>query len=546
MPGTLAGDAIPGRCDPLVMYVKVLEGRRPRRLRSLECPWPGRWRRLTQCQVPPRRGPASAGVVCCELKIWVFVGLMTQFQRFSRCVLFGVAALMRGGEWAEADPSDPPAETALDAYVAAPDPSYRYSIERTLEKDLYTVYILRMQSQTWLTKKEMNRTAWIHDVKVIVPKRVRSKVGLLFIGGGANGRDMPGSVRDELAEIAVASRSVVTELGQVPNQPLVFEGDPEKRERVEDALIAFGWVQFLNGGDEEWLARLPMTKSAVRAMDTVTDLCRKEAGVTVDGFVVVGGSKRGWTTWTTAAVDSRVKAIVPIVIDMLNVKPSFQHHFQAYGFFAPAVDDYVEAGVMDWQNTERYQELLEIVEPFEYRSRLTMPKLILNAAGDQFFLPDSSQFYFDQLSGENYLRYVPNADHSLRGTDAYETLLAYYAMILTDTPRPKFSWEAENESGLVVKVEDKPAEVRLWQVTNPKARDFRKETIGDDAWSSRRLKPAEGDLYRVEVPEPKEGWTAYMVELIYATPAKVPLKLTTPVSVTPRRLPFPPYEPKRN
>ena len=42
-----------------------------------------------------------------------------------------------------------------------------------------------------------------------------------------------------------------------------------------------------------------------------------------------------------------------------------------------------------------------------------MPKLLVNAAGDQFFIPTSSQFYFDELPGEKYLRYVPNADHNV-------------------------------------------------------------------------------------------------------------------------------------
>jgi PhoPQ-activated pathogenicity-related protein len=435
--------------------------------------------------------------------------------------------------------------TALDRYVATPDASYRYSVEGILEEPLFTAYILRMQSQTWLTAKEVNRTAWIHDLKVVVPKKVRSSTGLLFIGGGANGRDVPDSVRKELAEIAVASGSVVTELGQVPNQPLVFKADPDQRERVEDALIAFGWTQFLNGGGEEWLARLPMTKSAVRAMDTITDVCQKEAQVKVDQFVVAGGSKRGWTTWTTAVVDPRVKAIVPIVIDMLNVRPSFRHHYQAYGFFAPAVDDYVEAGIMDWQDTERYGELIKVVEPFEYRERLTMPKLMLNAAGDQFFLPDSSQFYFDALKGEKYLRYVPNADHSLRGTDAYETLSAFYAMILSGTPRPQFSWTSEAEGSLSVTVKDRPLEARLWQASNADTRDFRMETIGEEAWSSELLKPDKDGRYRVEMKAPEKGWTAFMVELTYPTPAKVALKLTTAVDVVPRKLPFPPYEPKR-
>ena len=70
---------------------------------------------------------------------------------------------------------------------------------------------------------------------------------------------------------------------------------------------------------------------------------------------------------------------------------------------------------MEWNGTPEYQALMKIEEPYQYRHRLTMPKFIVNAAGDQFFLPDSSQFYFNDLPGVKYLRYVPNADHSLEG-----------------------------------------------------------------------------------------------------------------------------------
>ena len=117
----------------------------------------------------------------------------------------------------------------------------------------------------------------------------------------------------------------------VPNQPLRFTG--EDRDRYEDAFIAYTWDKYLRTGDERWPARLPMTKAGVRAMDTITDfLAKPERGsVTVDKFVVAGASKRGWTTWSVAAVDKRVVAIVPIVIDMLNVVPSFKHHYRAYG-----------------------------------------------------------------------------------------------------------------------------------------------------------------------------------------------------------------------
>ena len=66
-----------------------------------------------------------------------------------------------------------------------------------------------------------------------------------------------------------------------------------------------------------------MTKAAVRAMDTATEFLAKE-GVRLEKFVVSGASKRGWTTWTTGVVDKRVVAIAPLVIDMLNLTPSFK------------------------------------------------------------------------------------------------------------------------------------------------------------------------------------------------------------------------------
>ncbi len=136
-----------------------------------------------------------------------------------------------------------------------------------------------------------------------------------------------------LSQVALATKSVVAELKMVPNQPLVFHGDGVPRK--EDDLIAYTWDQFLKTGDERWPARLPMVKSVVRAMDTVEALFNADDDEThrVSEFVVAGGSKRGWTTWMTAAVDKRVVAMMPIVIDVLNVDVSMRHHYSAYGFW---------------------------------------------------------------------------------------------------------------------------------------------------------------------------------------------------------------------
>ena len=116
---------------------------------------------------------------------------------------------------------------------------------------------------------------------------------------------------------------------------------------------------------------------------------------------------------------------------------------------------------------------MKIEEPYYYRDRLTMPKLMVNASGDQFFLPDSSQFYFDDLKGEKHLRYVPNTNHSLDKSDALESMQAFYASVVKGTPRPEFSWTFEKDGSIKVVSKQRPDAVTLWQATNPEARNFR-------------------------------------------------------------------------
>jgi PhoPQ-activated pathogenicity-related protein len=427
-------------------------------------------------------------------------------------------------------------QTALDRYVAKPDAHYGYQLVREEKGEGVTAYTLEMVSQQWLTENEVNKPIWKHWLTIIKPSELSSQTALLFITGGSNERPAPDKVDQNLAKVAAATKSVVAELRMVPNQPLVFKG--EEKGRTEDALIAYTWDKFLRTGDEKWPARLPMTKSAVRAMDTVTDFCAKaEAGSSkVDKFVVAGASKRGWTTWTTGAVDKRVIAIVPIVIDMLNVIPSFKHHYAAYGFWAPAVHDYEEMGIMDWTDTPEYAALMKIEEPYEYRDRLTMPKLILNAAGDQFFLPDSSQFYWKDLPGQKFIRYIPNTDHSMKNTDAYASLLSFYDSIIHKKALPELNWTIVEPGVIRFESKTKPAKVKLWQANNPKARDFRLETIGP-AYKETELQESSPGIYEAKVEKPQEGWTAAFIEATYANdPA--PYKFTSGITVVPDTLPF--------
>ena len=86
-------------------------------------------------------------------------------------------------------------------------------------------------------------------------------------------------------------------------------------------------------------------------------------------------------------------------------------------------------------------------------------------------------------------------------------------------------------------MQDRPAEVYVWQATNPKARDFRLDVIGP-AYTRSALKESAKGVYEARVPKPAAGYTAFFVELVYPSGGKYPFKFTTEVSVVPDVLPF--------
>jgi PhoPQ-activated pathogenicity-related protein len=193
---------------------------------------------------------------------------------------------------------------------------------------------------------------------------------------------------------------------------------------------------------------------------------------------------------------------------------------------------------MKWEGTPQYKALMKIEEPYEYRDRLTMPKYIINGAGDQYFLPDSSQFYFDDLKGEKYIRYVENTDHSLKNSDAIEGLIAFYDAFLKKQERPKFFWKFENDGSIKVTTVTKPSEVKLWQANNPEKRDFRLMSIGP-AYKSTVLTEQKDGVYVGKVEKPEKGYTAYFIELTFPGGTKYSMKFSTAVRVNPDTLPFP-------
>ena len=438
--------------------------------------------------------------------------------------------------------------TALDDYVSKPDPNYEFSIVRDEDSTFAKTYIVRMTSQQWRDETEVDQPIWEHDLIITVPRVLipippfdealeENSTAIMLISGGKNG---PDPVDDPDAIIGVAAtllNAVVVEFKQVPNQPLSFT-DEVDHPRKEDEILAYSMDKFLDTGDPEWPVHLPMVKAAVRAMDTVQSVLKQEKDITIKDFLVLGGSKRGWATWLTAAVDDRVKAIAPVSIDLMNLGRQFQHHWEAYGFYAPALEDYESFDLACRLQTPNGRELTKIIDPYHYFDRYTMPKLIVNSAGDQFFVTDSSRFYYDELPGPLAMRYSVNTDHS-QDEDVLAAGLAWMddAVQGREGAQP-FSWSFEADGSIRVVTQRNPKSVKLWQAANPTARDFRLENIGA-AWTSSTLAESSANVYTAKVDQPAEGWRAFLIELTFDEGGAKPDQVfSTGVRITPDTLPF--------
>lgn len=425
--------------------------------------------------------------------------------------------------------------TPLDEYLQTPDTVYKWELVKTIEGNPAKTYVIRLTSQAWLSDNEVDRPVWEHWLVVVKPEQLKTNKAFLVVAGSDNNRPAPDGANAVVSRIAEATGSIVAELRMVPNQPLEFHGDGTPRK--EDDLIGYGWNQYLETGNPVWLPRLPMVKSVVRAMDCIQEWSEQE-GSKVDKFVVAGASKRGWTTWMVGATDPRVEAIVPIVIDVVNVEQSMRHHAAVYGFWTKAVGNYYQHRILQRPEHPRMKELHRVEDPYFYLDRLTMPKYIVNGSGDQFFCPDSSQFYFDDLKGEKHLRYVPNADHGVdKSIDAVTSIVAFYQMIIAGTPRPEMTWTFEEDGSIRVQSESSPQRVTLWQAHNPQSRDFRLATIGP-AYKSTELKPEADGSWVARLSAPEKGWTASFVELTFDSGGTFPFKVSTSVRVLPDTRPF--------
>jgi PhoPQ-activated pathogenicity-related protein len=416
-----------------------------------------------------------------------------------------VAAVAGACGAAAARADDPPAARAdgtLAAFVRSADPATRHEPIAAGEVAGGRWRTVRLVSQSW------RGVEWVHELSLFLPSdtpRPASTMLLWIDGGSATkvpqaGTTTPSTAALTIAAVANASGLPAAVIRQVPHQPM-FDG------LAEDALIAYSFVQFVETGDRSWPLLLPMVKAAVTAMDAATEIAAQEWDLKVERFVVTGGSKRGWTTWLTAAVDPRVQGLVPMVIDMLSLERHIRLQHESFGRLSEHLDDYTSRDIERLLQTPRGRELIGIVDPYAYRDRIAQPKLIALGTNDPYWPLESHAVYLDGLAGPRWLSCTPNAGHDLPA--------ARVAGLVTDPAG----------TACVVESSEKPAQVVLWTATAG-SRDFRKAR-----WASNTV-TGDGREWRVQLPSPESGFAAALVECHYDR-SPLPLVLTTAVHVAP-------------
>ncbi len=428
------------------------------------------------------------------------------FLNFSMTFIFITCFIIQGNGQADVKP-----ETALQSYLNNDDKMFQWKVRETYSIGDVQVFSLMLTSQQW------HEYVWTHELIVLVPKEIKYDGALLFITGGSNKKGIPNWTKQDdkftkaISSLASKNNGIVAVLRQTPNQPLYGK-------LTEDALISYTLHNFKEDGDYTWPLLFPMVKSAVKGMDAVQEFAKTKFNHSIKTFVVSGASKRGWTTWLTGASDPRVAAIAPMVIDILNMPVNLDYQVKMFNGYSEQIEDYVKLEIPQTARSEKGAAITTMVDPYSYRKKLTMPKMIFMGTNDQYWTVDAIKHYIDSIPGQNYIHYVPNVGHDLGDKrEPLDALSAFFGNTISNTPYAECQWDiAYTKKGITLKVKTTPAALisaSLWSADSDDT-DFR-----DNKWTGQEIVMKKKKPVLVTTPTyPTSGYRAFYIDLKYKDP----------------------------
>lgn len=379
-----------------------------------------------------------------------------------------------------------------------------FSMEKVAEEKFSetTIHEIKIKSQRW---KDI---IWTHYILIAQPKNITTKTALLIISGGNINYRGKKEHREAISKASEQLSAIVAILFNVPNQPLFGN-------LREDDLISYTFVKALTTSDLEWGCLLPMVKSVVKTMDTIQKFSNENLNIKIDGFVVTGASKRGWTTWLTAAVDNRITGIMPRVFDNLNIPVQMNHQIEVFGKHSDEIQEYTKRGLTFLATSIVARPIVQLVDPYSYKGNIKIPKIVVNGTNDRYWTLDAANFYFDDLDGEKYIQYIPNCGHSLEDQDrVLNTTIAFFNYLCSRTNFPKFEWnwiQKNEDMELIIKPNSTPKRVLIWTASS------NTKNFHDSKWKSFELNKLTNSEYSYILKKPEKGYSSAFAELFFET-----------------------------
>jgi len=205
-------------------------------------------------------------------------------------------------------------------------------------------------------------------------------------------------------------------------------------------------------------------------------------------------------------------------------------------------------------------QMTAIIDPYSYRDRLTMPKLVVDSTGDEFFMPDDNYFWWNNMEGELHLLMVHNAEHSLITglPEVVQGISSFAAGILSQVPRPSMNWTmtADEKSGSITVYTSEPPTkvyVRHADTLDGKRRDWRLitgqkpcPTITIDGaclhpviWHESDPVQMNPTTYTYSMDAVPNRWRAFLLEVEFRGDGVFPFVFTTQINIIPNVYPFP-------
>lgn len=256
---------------------------------------------------------------------------------------------------------------------------------------------------------------WRHNLTLHRPSRLEFPTACLLIVTGDKVGPWDEQEAKRLADLAGIRAAV---LYQIPNQPY--------QSKREDALIAYTIERWFATNDWNWPLLFPMTRSVLSAMDALQSIAKKD-GKPIDRFVVIGASKRGWTTWLTAASqDKRVVGIVPEVFNNLHAMAQLKHQKDLWGKFAEPIRDYTSPEFLAALESPQGNQIVRALDPYYHLTKIKIPALIVNGSNDLYWATDATRIFWEDIRSPKWLAISPNAGHNLGPASQYEPAIGMF------------------------------------------------------------------------------------------------------------------------